>query len=76
MKTLINNYINGNLTTAKAQARRFSSLAIVAALREDYDYPASTAILVASWLKGVAGVTFQQVADAEAHDRDIARRSA
>lgn len=51
MKSLIENYINGNLATARSQARRFSYARIALALRNDYGFSVNKANLVAHWLK-------------------------
>ena len=61
MNTLLENYINGNLTTAKAQAKRYS-LAKLLVFLADY-YPPEAAQAVAFYLKGKG--TFQAACDAE-----------
>lgn len=61
MNTLIDNFINGNLTTAKAQAKRHSFMAIITALREQ-GYSAEKAIATAAFLKGQG--SFQEACDA------------
>lgn len=62
MKTMIENYINGNLSTARKQAKRFSHKAIREALM-DYGYSTNKATLTADWLK--TGEGFQAACDAE-----------
>lgn len=62
MKNLINNYINGNLTTAKTQARRRSFMSILTAL-QDYGYGQVSALAITAFLKGQG--TFQAACDAE-----------
>ncbi len=51
MKTLIENYENGNLTTAKAQARRYSLQKLVDGLTE-YGHGLHSAYDIANYLKG------------------------
>jgi hypothetical protein len=63
MKTLIENFINGNLTTARKQAKRFSLSDIRRALQDDYGYSPLKAALSAGWLK--TGEGFQDACDAE-----------
>jgi hypothetical protein len=63
MKTLINNYINGNLTTARVQAKKFSHKKIRAALQEMCGYSLNKAVLTADYLK--TGEGFQEACDAE-----------
>lgn len=61
MNTMIENFINGNLTDAKRQAKRFSYAAIRAAL-EDMGYSVRKAALTADYLK--TGEGFQSACDA------------
>ena len=63
MKSLINNYINGNLSTARKQARRHSHRAIREALQESAGYSERKAALTADYLK--TGEGFQAACDAE-----------
>jgi hypothetical protein len=63
MKTMLENFINGNLTTARKSARRFPHAAIRAALVEDYGYSLNKAALTADYLK--TGTGFQAACDAE-----------
>jgi len=51
LESLINNEINGNLTTAKRQARSHSEFAIAEAYIE-HGYSERKARLTAAWLKG------------------------
>lgn len=62
MNSLIENFINGNLSTAKHKARRFGFVAILTALREDYGFSAEKAIATAAFLKGQG--SFQEACDA------------
>lgn len=62
MNSLIENFINGNLTTAKQQAKRYGFMSIIAALREDFAFSAEKAIATAAYLKGQG--TFQEACDA------------
>lgn len=62
METLIENFINGNLSTAKTQAKRRSFMSIVLALRESYGFSAEKALATAAFLKGQG--SFQQACDA------------
>ena len=63
MNTLLNNYINGNLTTARKQARRYSHRAIREALQDAYGYTERKAALTADYLK--TGEGFQAACDAQ-----------
>ncbi len=62
MQAMFNNYINGNLTDAKKQARRFSFDRIRLFLI-DSGYSENRAAAVAGYLKGL--VPFQTACDAE-----------
>ncbi len=59
----IRNYINGNLTEAKAQAKRVKALVIYQALTARYGKSSSEALAIAKYLKGQG--TFQAACDAE-----------
>ena len=59
----INNYINGNLTDAKKQAKRFDRLNLTRYLMDNYDYSMRKANKTAMYLKELA--TFQEACDAE-----------
>jgi hypothetical protein len=61
METMIENYINGNITTARKQARRFSLEAIRRALL-DIGYSVEKATLTAYHMK--TGNGFQAACDA------------
>jgi hypothetical protein len=63
MNTMIENFINGNLTTAKFQARRFSIIRIREGFMEEYFYSFEKAQLTAEYLKGLN--SFQAAVDAE-----------
>ena len=63
MNTLIENYINGNLTTARKQAKRYSQSAIRHALQDEYGYSPIKAALTAAWLK--TGEGWQEACDAD-----------
>lgn len=62
MQTMIDNFINGNLTTARKQARRFSVWNIREAFIE-IGYSMEKATLTADWLKGRD--CFQAACDAD-----------
>lgn len=62
MNSLIENYINGNLKTARKQAKRFSQNKIREAM-QDYGFSALKAALVAAWLK--TGEGYQASCDAD-----------
>jgi hypothetical protein len=62
MKTMLDNFINGNLKTAKKQAGRFGFTAIADSLREDYGFSNTKALTTAAYLKGLA--SFQDACDA------------
>lgn len=62
MQTMIDNYLNGNLTDAKRQAKRFSVASIRAAL-EECGYSFRKATLTAEYLK--TGNGFQLACDAD-----------
>lgn len=63
MKSLISNYVNGNLRDARKQAARHSHAAIRSALMESLGYSLHKAALTADWLK--TGEGFQAACDAE-----------
>lgn len=63
MKTLIDNYVNGNLKDARKAAKRHSHAALRAALMEMLGYSMNKAALTADWLK--TGEGFQAACDAE-----------
>lgn len=63
MKTLIENYQNGNLKAARNAAKRFSYAALREALMEMLGYSLNKAALTADWLK--TGEGFQAACDAE-----------
>jgi len=62
MQTLLNNLINGNLTLARIQARRYALFVIARAAVEHCGYSRNKAIMAAAYLKGRA--TFQAYCDA------------
>lgn len=62
MKSMIENYHNGNLTAARKQAKRHSHAAIRAALQETLGYSLNKAALTADYLK--TGEGFQAACDA------------
>lgn len=66
MQSLIENYINGNLTDAKRQAKRYGFAALLNGL-QDFGFGAVSAIAIASFLKGQG--TFQAACDAEHNER-------
>lgn len=63
MERMLNNFINGNLTDAKKQARRFGCGQIRTALIDQYGYSFRKATLTAEWLKGQGD--WQAACDAE-----------
>ncbi len=64
IESVIENYLNGNLTDAKSQAKRTSERMIIEALRVDYGRGEAEANAVAAYLKGRG--TFQAACDAGA----------
>jgi hypothetical protein len=60
---MLDNFINGNLTTAKRQAKRFPFKRIYAALMEHYGYSSNKAALTAQFLKGK--IDFHTACDAQ-----------
>lgn len=62
MNNMIDNFINGNLTTAKKQAKRYSLQAIQCALETEYGFSTYKALVTALYLKGQA--EFQEACDA------------
>ena len=62
MKSLINNLVNGNLSDAKAQAKRYNLFEIAANVRDSLGYSRNKSIMAAAYLKGRA--TFQAYCDA------------
>lgn len=73
MKSLIENYINGNLTEAKRQAKRHGHKAIREALK-DMGYGVLSQVAIADYLKGLG--SFQEACDAEQLDRESFARIA
>jgi len=63
METLINNFINGNLTKAQQQAKHFKLADIRETLIDNYGYSFKKATLTAEYLKNRSG--FQVACDAE-----------
>lgn len=63
MKSMIENWINGNLKEARKQAKRHSLTRIREALEDEYGYSALKSALVAVWLK--TGEGYQASCDAE-----------
>ena len=62
MKKMIENYLNGNLTDARRQAKRYGQRKIAAAL-EEAGLSAGKAMLAALWIK--TGVGWQASCDAK-----------
>lgn len=62
MKSLISNFINGNLTDAKKQAAHYTGARIASVLYHDYGYTGARALATAAYLKGRG--TFQAACDA------------
>jgi hypothetical protein len=63
MKTMLENYLNGNLADARRQARNLSHAAIRRALMDGPGYSLNKAALTADYLK--TGDNFQAACDAE-----------
>lgn len=63
MKSMIENYVNGNLTTAKKQAKRHGLMAIVNYLKDEWGHGTEAALAIAAFLKGQG--SFQAACDAE-----------
>jgi hypothetical protein len=63
MKTMIENLINGNVTTAREQAKGKSGLAIMRALRDDYGWSQDKSEKAAHFLK--TGEGWQAYCDAD-----------
>ena len=61
--TVIGNYINGNLTDAKAGAQRLSWRNLMRVLQDDYGKTGKQAIAIADFLKGQG--TFEAACEAE-----------
>jgi hypothetical protein len=62
MNSLIENFINGNITTARKQAKRYSQNAIRHALQDECGYSPLKASLTALFLK--TGEGWQDACDA------------
>jgi hypothetical protein len=62
MNSMIENFINGNLTDAKKQAKRFNLFRIVETLREEFGFSAHKSLKTAEYLKGYG--SFQAACDA------------
>ena len=62
MRAMIENLINGNISTARKQAKRFRLPDIEAALREEYGWSETKALRAAVFLK--TGEQFQAYCDA------------
>ena len=62
METMIDNFINGNVSTARKQAKRFTHGAIREALVDLYGFSEHKAALTADFLK--TGEGFQAACDA------------
>lgn len=63
MYTMIENYINGNITAARKQAKRFLEIDITLALFTRYGYSRRKATLTAHHMK--TGEGWQAACDAE-----------
>lgn len=60
---MIENYINGNLTVARKQAKKFTMFAIYKAMMANYGYSRNKATVTAYWLK--TGKGWQESCDAK-----------
>ncbi len=67
MENVIENYINGNLTDAKRQAKRYGARAIRERLLE-YGYTLVASVAIADFLKGDG--SFQAACDAQYAGRE------
>jgi len=65
MRTMLENFINGNLSDAKRQARDFTLYAIARALFTMYGYSVRKARLTAHYLKHPSQANFQAACDAK-----------
>lgn len=65
MKTVINNYINGNLSDAKRGAKQYSDRKLADYMIENFGYEPSKARIIAFYLKSQGGITFQMACDAQ-----------
>ncbi len=63
METMFDNLINGNLATAKKQAKRFNWGRIFEYARNDLGWSEAKSLAVTRWIKGET--TFQSYCDAE-----------
>lgn len=63
MNRMLENYINGNLTDARNQAKRFGRSRIVLALMDQLGYSRNKATVTAYWLK--TGKGWQAACDAK-----------
>ena len=61
MQTMLDDLTNGNLQTAKAQAKRFSHRGISIYCQEDRGMSLKNAVATADYLKGL--ITFQEYCD-------------
>jgi hypothetical protein len=61
MNSLLENFLNGNLTEAKKQARRYSLQKIRHTLQDEYGFSPLKAALTACYLK--TGEGFQEACD-------------
>lgn len=67
IETLIGNYVNGNLTTAKEQSKRFSLQKLIDGLLE-FGYGRSAAYDIANYLKGYG--SFEAACFSEAAEKE------
>lgn len=65
MKRLVENFINGNLTDAKNDAKRFRLDTIYKALRRDHGFSHEKAYATAYYLKNPSQETYQKACDAK-----------
>lgn len=63
LQSLVSNHLNGNLTTARKQARHYCKHNIAAAFEELAGFSPRKALLTAAWLKGAD--CYQAACDAE-----------
>jgi hypothetical protein len=58
LSTCIDNYINGNLSDAKAQAKRLSKVSLYRSMRRTYGWDHARAFTAATYLKEPSQATF------------------
>lgn len=64
-QSIIDNFINGNLTYAKNTAKSLTDRELTEYMHEELGYDYANARLIARYLKGSENITFQMAADAQ-----------